>query len=130
MIEISENDFSIDDVVKKAKQEEVGAIVIFLGIVRNDGIISMELESYREAALLELGRIRDEAVNKFGLKTADIFHRVGKLSVGDNIGIIICSAAHRNEAFEGCRFILEELKARVPIWKKEILEEGTKWVGL
>jgi molybdopterin synthase catalytic subunit len=130
MIEISEKDFSIDDVVKKAKQEEVGAIVIFLGIVRNDGITSMELESYHEAAILELGRIRDEAVNKFELKTADIFHRVGKLSVGDNIGLIVCTAAHRNEAFDGCRFILEELKARVPIWKKEILEEGTRWVGL
>ncbi|MDD1753987.1 MAG: molybdenum cofactor biosynthesis protein MoaE [Methanotrichaceae archaeon] len=130
MIEIAENDFSIDEIVNKAKQEEVGAIVIFLGIVRNDGITSMELESYREAALLELGRIRDEAVNKFGLKTADIFHRVGRLSVGDNIGLIVCSAAHRNEAFDGCRFILEELKARVPIWKKEILEDGTRWVGL
>ncbi len=130
MIEISEKDFSIDDVVKKAKLEEVGAIVIFLGIVRNDGIKSMELESYHEAAKLELERIRDEAVNKFGLKTADIFHRVGKLSIGDNIGLIVCSAAHRNEAFDGCRFILEELKARVPIWKREILEEGTRWVGL
>jgi len=130
MIEIAENDFSIDEIVNKAKQEEVGAIVIFLGIVRNDGITSMELESYREAALLELGRIRDEAVNKFGLKTADIFHRVGRLSVGDNIGLIVCSAAHRNEAFDGCRFILEELKARVPIWKKENLEDGTRWVGL
>ncbi len=130
MIEISEKDFSIDDVVKKAKREEVGAIVIFLGIVRNDGIKSMELESYHDVAKLELERIRDEAVNKFGLKTADIFHRVGKLSIGDNIGLIVCSAAHRNEAFDGCRFILEELKARVPIWKREILEEGTRWVGL
>src|SRR5512137_156841 len=130
MIEIAEKDFSIDEVVKKAKQEEVGAIVIFLGIVRNDGIRSIELESYHEAAILELGRIRDEAVNKFGLKTADIFHRVGRLNVGDNIGLIVCSAPHRNEAFDGCRFILEELKARVPIWKKEILEDGTRWVGL
>ena len=130
MIEIIENDFSIDEAVKKAKQGDVGAIVIFLGIVRNDGIVSMELESYREAAILELEQIRDEAMNKFGLKTADIFHRVGRLGVGDNIGLIVCSAPHRNEAFNGCRFILEELKVRVPIWKKEILEEGTRWVDL
>ena len=130
MIEIMENDFSIDEAVKRAKQENVGAVVIFLGIVRNDGIISMELESYREAAILELGSIRDEAMNKFGLKTADIFHRVGRLSVGDNIVLIVCSAPHRNEAFNGCSFILEELKVRVPIWKKEILEDGTRWVGL
>jgi len=130
MIDIMENDFSIDEAIKGAKQGDVGAIVIFLGIVRNDGIASMELESYPEAAILELGRIREEAMNKFGLKTADIFHRIGRLSVGDNIGLIVCSAPHRNEAFNGCRFILEELKVRVPIWKKEILEEGVRWVGL
>ena len=78
----------------------------------------------------ELECVRDEAMRKFDLIEVDIMHRIGSLNVGDNIALIICSAAHRKQAFEGCRFILEELKSRVPIWKKEITEDGERWVGL
>ena len=89
----------------------------------------IELESFRESALQELESIRGEAVARFGLKSAEIVHRVGLLSVGDNIVAIVCSAAHRDEAFLGCRYIIEELKKRAPIWKKEIGENGERWVG-
>jgi len=130
MIEISDKDFSLDKIVSRARHEDVGAVVIFLGIVRNNNIRSMEVESYREAALSELECIRDEAMRKFDLIEVDIMHRIGSLNVGDNIALIICSAAHRKQAFEGCRFILEELKSKVPIWKKEITEDGERWVGL
>ena len=129
MIEITEADFSIEDVVEKAKSKDVGAIVTFLGTVRDDGIKSMELEAYKEAALPELERIRDEAVEKFHLKSADIVHRIGSLSVGDNIVLIVCAAGHRREAFDGCSYIIEELKVRAPIWKKEIKTNGNRWVG-
>ena len=128
MIEITENDFSIDEIVRKAKRSDVGAVVTFLGIVRDDGIARLELEAYREAAVSELERIRDEAVSRFNLKSVDIIHRVGSLGVGEDIALIVCSAGHRKEAFDGCSYILEELKARVPIWKKEISSEGEKWV--
>ena len=129
MIDITENDFSIDEIVKKAKREDVGAIVTFLGTVRNDGIESMELEAFREAAIPELERIRDEAITRFDLKSVDIIHRIGSLAIGDNIALIVCAAAHRREAFGGCSYIIEELKARVPIWKKEIAIDGERWVG-
>ena len=129
MIEIIEQDFSLDEMIKKAKRTDAGAVVTFLGTVRDDGIEMMELESFREAALLELESIRGEAVGRFGLKSADIVHRIGLLSVGDNIVAIVCSAAHRDEAFLGCRYIIEELKKRAPIWKKEIGENGERWVG-
>jgi len=130
MIEISDKDVSLDKIVSRARHGDVGAVVIFLGIVRNNNIRSMEVESYREAALSELECIRAEAMRKFDLIEVDIMHRIGSLNVGDNIALIICSAAHRKQAFEGCRFILEELKSRVPIWKKEITEDGARWVGL
>jgi molybdopterin synthase catalytic subunit len=130
MIEISEMDFSLDEIVARSRREDVGAVVIFLGIVRNNNIKSMEIESYREAALSELECIRDEAIRKFDLIEVDIMHRIGSLNIGDNIALIVCSAAHRKGAFDGCRFISEELKVRVPIWKKEITEESAKWVGL
>lgn len=129
MIEITEQDFSLDEMIKKARRTDAGAVVTFLGTVRDDGIEMMELESFREAALQELESIRGEAVGRFGLKSADIVHRVGLLSVGDNIVAIVCSAAHRDEAFLGCRYIIEELKKRAPIWKKEIGENGKRWVG-
>ena len=129
MIEITDQDFSLDEMIKKAKRTDAGAVVTFLGTVRDDGIEMMELESFREAALQELESIRGEAVARFGLKSAEIVHRVGLLSVGDNIVAIVCSAAHRDEAFLGCRYIIEELKKRAPIWKKEIGENGERWVG-
>jgi molybdopterin synthase catalytic subunit len=129
MIEITEQDFSLDEMIKKAKRTDAGAVVTFLGTVRDDGIEMMELESFRESALQALESIRDEAVARFGLKSAEIVHRIGLLSVGDNIVAIVCSAAHRDEAFLGCRYIIEELKKRAPIWKKEIGENGERWVG-
>ena len=129
MIEIIEQDFSLDEMIKKAKRTDAGAVVTFLGTVRDDGVEMMELESFRESALQELESIRGEAVGRFGLKSAEIVHRVGLLSVGDNIVAIVCSAAHRDEAFLGCRYIIEELKKRAPIWKKEIGENGERWVG-
>ena len=129
MIEIIEQDFSLDEMIKKAKRTDAGAVVTFLGTVRDDGIEMMELESFRESALQELESIRGEAVARFGLKSAEIVHRIGLLSVGDNIVAIVCSAAHRDEAFLGCRYIIEELKKRAPIWKKEIGENGERWVG-
>lgn len=129
MIDITEADFSIDEVVKKARSGDVGAIVTFLGTVRNDDIKSMELEAYKEVAISELERMRDEAVSRFHLRSVDIIHRIGSLSIGDNIVLIVCAAGHRKEAFDGCSYIIEELKVRVPIWKKEIKDDGHRWVN-
>jgi len=129
MIDITKDDFSIEEVVRKAKRPDVGAIVTFLGTVRDDDIQKMELEAYKEAALPELERIRDEAFSKFDLSSVDIIHRIGSLNVGDNIALIVVSAGHRKEAFEGCAYVLEELKRRAPIWKKEFRKDGERWVG-
>jgi molybdopterin synthase catalytic subunit len=129
LIEITKDDFSIEEVVGKAKRPDAGAIVTFLGTVRDDDILKMELEAYKETALPELERIRDEAFSKFDLKGVDIIHRIGSLNVCDNIALIVVSAGHRKEAFEGCAYILEELKRRAPIWKKEFRKDGERWVG-
>jgi molybdopterin synthase catalytic subunit len=129
LIEITKDDFSIEEVVRRAKRPDAGAIVTFLGTVRDDDILKMELEAYKEAALPELERIRDEAFSRFDLKGVDIIHRIGSLGVCDNIALIVVSAGHRKEAFEGCAYILEELKRRTPIWKKEFRKDGERWVG-
>ena len=129
MIEITNQDFSLDEMIKRAKRLDAGAVVTFLGTVRDDGIEMMELEAFQEAALPELESIRGEAMSRFDLLSVEIVHRIGRLSVGDNIVAIVCSAGHRDEAFQGCRYIIEELKKRAPIWKKEIGKNGERWVG-
>ena len=124
MIKITEEDFTIDEIIGKAKHPDSGAIVTFLGIVRDDEIVGMEIEAYTEPALQELGRIRDEALEQFDLTSLDIIHRTGTLSVSDNILLIVCGAPHRKDAFAACEYVMDELKERVPVWKKELSEDG------
>lgn len=128
MIEITEDDFSIEEVVTRAKRPEAGAVVTFVGTVRDDGITGMEVEAYREVALEELEKIREEAMEMFNLFSVDVIHRIGALSVGEDIVLIVCTAAHRHAAFQGCEQVIDEIKRRAPIWKKEIRREGDRWV--
>jgi molybdopterin synthase catalytic subunit len=129
MIEITEKEISLDQMIKRGRRDDVGAVGTFLGTVRDDGIEHLEVEAFREAALAELEAIRQEAMSRFALKAAEVVHRTGTLAVGESIVAIVCSAGHREEAFSGCRYIIEELKRRAPLWKKEISEEGERWVG-
>jgi len=128
MITIQDADVDIGALVFAAKQSGAGAIVVFDGIVRDDGITEMELEAYREVAVPALEKIAQEATGKFCLLHVDIVHRIGRLSVGENIVVIVVSAGHRHEAYEGSRFIIEAIKAGVPIWKKELTRDGGRWV--
>lgn len=107
----------------------MGALVTFLGVVRDDGgIEEMELEAYEEVAVKELEAIRDEAFRKFPIGAVEIVHRIGRLRVGENILLIVVGAGHRKEAFDACEYILERIKQSVPIWKKEIRSEGERRV--
>jgi molybdopterin synthase catalytic subunit len=129
LIEITEKEISLDQMIRRARSKDAGAVVTFLGTVRDDGIEKMEVEAFREAAQAELEAIRDEAMSRFGLKAAEVVHRTGMLAVGESIVAIVCSAAHREAAFSGCIYIIEELKKRAPLWKKEIAGDGERWVG-
>ncbi|HOV81192.1 MAG TPA: molybdenum cofactor biosynthesis protein MoaE [Methanothrix sp.] len=128
LIEITEEEISIDQLMRRARRPEAGAIVSFTGTVRDDGIEQMVVEAFPEAAKAEMQAIVDEATGRFSLLSAGVVHRTGSLAVGESIVAIVCSAAHRQEAFDGCRYIIEELKSRVPIWKKEIGKDGGRWV--
>jgi molybdopterin synthase catalytic subunit len=128
MISIQTGDIDIGKLIGEAKRPGAGAIVVFDGIVRDDDIREMELEAYRDVAEKELERIAAEAREMFGLLAVDILHRVGRLKAGDNILVIIVAAGHRREAYEGSRYIIERIKAGVPIWKKEIRNDGSSWV--
>ena len=123
MIDITEDDFKIGELIEKARHPDAGAVVTFLGIVRDGGIVGMEIEAHTERAVQELGRIRDGALGRFDLTSLDIIHRTGALAVSDNILLIVCGAPHRKDAFAACEYVIDELNERVPIRKKGLSDE-------
>lgn len=111
-----------------------GACVVFEGWVRqnNEGreVSALEYEAYPELAEKEGRRILEEAKQRFSLLGASAVHRTGKLGLGDLAVWVGVAAAHRDAAFEACRYIIDETKARVPIWKKEHYLEGeSQWIN-
>jgi molybdopterin synthase catalytic subunit len=128
MISVTRDDFDVNAVIDRVKRPDMGALVTFLGVVRDDGIEVMDLEAYEEVAVKEMETIRDEALAEFPIESVDIIHRVGRLRVGENILLIVVGAGHRKEAFDACEYILERIKQSVPIWKKEIGKDGERWV--
>jgi molybdopterin synthase catalytic subunit len=110
-----------------------GACVVFEGWVRdhNEGreVASLEYEAYEALATKEGRRILAEAIERFPIEAAYAEHRVGHLAIGDVAVWVGVSSAHRSEAFEACRFIIDQIKHRVPIWKREHYVDGTaEWV--
>lgn len=132
MILVTEEDFSVDEVLKEIRNERTGAVVSFVGVVRDEDrgrkVRKMEMEAYKGMAEKELADLREKAMKKFGLEEVTIIHRVGSFSPGDNIVLIAVAAGHRKEAFLGAEYLIDELKKVVPLWKKEIFEDGEVWV--
>lgn len=128
MIRVQTEDVDIGALITAAKEPGTGAVVVFDGIVRDDDITEMELEAYADVAVAEMEKIAKEAIGQFRLLHVDIIHRIGRLAVGENILIIVVSAGHRPEAYAGSRYIIEEIKKSVPIWKKELTRHGGRWV--
>jgi molybdopterin synthase catalytic subunit len=124
---------SVDRVLAAVQHPSAGGVAVFVGVVRdhNDGVAvtRLEYEAYGTMALAELRRIGDELVAaEPGVRVA-AEHRVGSLVPGDLAVVCAASAAHRGEAFAVCRRLIDELKARVPIWKREWGPDGPYWVG-
>lgn len=133
MIKIQKEDFSIDEELKKLRNDECGASVIFVGTVKSpmDGkrVIKLELDAYIEMAEKKLIEIQDDAKEKFSIKESTIIHRYGELLVGDNIVLIIVKSIDRTKSFDGAKYILERLKDEVPLFKKEYFEDKVLWHG-
>jgi len=132
MIRVTKEDFSVDEVLESIRSGSMGALVTFVGVVRDSSkgrrVDRIEIQVYEEMAKRQLEAIRDEAIERFGIEEVAIIHRHGSLKVSDNIMMIAVGGGHRREAFDACRYVLESIKERVPIWKKEITPEGEFWV--
>jgi molybdopterin synthase catalytic subunit len=132
MIRVTKENFSVDDVIAGLKSRSTGGIVSFLGVVRRESkgkpIEHIEIEVYEEMAQRQLVAIRREAIDRFGVEEVAVVHRYGSLKASENILLVVVASAHRAEAFEACRYVIDEIKRRVPIWKKEVTPEGEWWV--
>ncbi|MCK6587155.1 MAG: molybdenum cofactor biosynthesis protein MoaE [Polyangiaceae bacterium] len=124
---------SLDELVAAVAHDGAGGIATFLGVVRdvNEGrrVTLLEYEAYGSMAEAELGRILDEIEREMPGVRVSATHRIGALKVGDAAVACAASAAHRGEAFTACRLLIDRIKARLPIWKREHGPEGPYWVG-
>jgi molybdopterin synthase catalytic subunit len=133
-VRIQQEDFSQDEEINvlKSSSKRIGGIATFLGCARDfsEGrdVSEIGFEAYGSMALAEMKKLREEAIVRFELLDARIVHRVTTVKAGDNIVFIAAAAEHRPAAFDGCRWMIDELKQRVPIWKKEITPQGDSWV--
>lgn len=122
--------FIADSIAKHSSKTTIGAHDIFLGQVRSDVIEnkivqSIEYTTYEEMAEEKFHEIREAAFDKFELTCMHIYHSIGNVKAGEICLFVFVSSKHRAQAFEACRYIVEEIKSHVPIWGKEIFEDET-----
>ncbi|MFB2119536.1 molybdenum cofactor biosynthesis protein MoaE [Parapedobacter sp. 2B3] len=119
--------------IGRATDAACGGTAMFIGTVRDktDGrnVVQLEYECYESMALKELAKIAEHAARSWKIDHLVIHHRIGVLHVGDIAVVVAVGAAHRDAAFDACRYTIDTLKKTVPIWKKEIFENGEVWVS-
>jgi molybdopterin synthase catalytic subunit len=130
---ITDQPIDLNELVSAVQRASNGAVVLFVGTVRdvNEGrqVTGIRYDAYREMAEGVLGEIIAEAAGKAGVAAIEATHRVGELNIGDASVAIAVSTPHRAQAFEACRYIIEQIKVRLPIWKHEQYADGeTQWV--
>jgi molybdopterin synthase catalytic subunit len=129
--DILDTPLELEPLVASVRGLESGALVTFVGYVReraDDGraVDGLHYEAHRELAIAELRVVAREASEKFGEARVSIVHRVGELALGEAAVAIAVASAHRGVAFDACEYAIDELKKRVPIWKKERYRDGSE----
>eukprot|EP00929_Paragymnodinium_shiwhaense_P102700 TRINITY_DN65915_c0_g1_i1.p1 TRINITY_DN65915_c0_g1~~TRINITY_DN65915_c0_g1_i1.p1 ORF type:complete len:168 (-),score=30.46 TRINITY_DN65915_c0_g1_i1:273-776(-) len=131
---ITHDTLSLDDMVKRVGDTGCGAVTTFLGTTRDNfngkEVVRLEYEAYEPMALKEMKKICDRVLtdSRFsGVRRIACAHRLGLVPQGESSVVIAVGSEHRPEGFDACRFLIDELKAVVPIWKKEIYADGSSW---
>lgn len=133
-IRVQHEDF--DAALESAKltqgRKDIGAVVTFAGLCRDEGgkLVALELEHYPGMAEEEIGRVVDQAIERWPLQGVTVIHRFGKIEPGAQIVLVVTASSHRIAAFEAATFLMDYLKTRAPFWKKEHHKDGTAgdWV--
>ncbi|WP_153797944.1 molybdenum cofactor biosynthesis protein MoaE [Foetidibacter luteolus] len=132
-IQITDKPLDMQACINMVMHPQCGGIDVFIGTVREltkgKQVLRLEFEAYEAMALKEMRKIAETAFEKWPVQRMAIHHRTGVLEVGEVPVVIAVSAAHRAAAFDACRYTIDTLKQTVPIWKKEIFENGEVWVA-
>ena len=133
MVELSHDSIDSQAVLESVRHPHAGAVVLFLGTVReltgNVQTTELVYEAYEAMALHELSELRSQAIERWGLVEACVVHRIGTLRPCDVAVAVAVSSGHRREAFEAGQWLMDTLKVQVPIWKKEVYSDGqSEWV--
>ena len=130
MMQITRHRLEVAYLLAEVQSPERGGTCVFLGTVRNDaGVTSIDYSAYESMVIEEIERIRAEAHERWPGSRVMLQHRLGVIPLGEASIAIAAAAPHRDEAFAACRHVIEEVKKRLPIWKKELRGDGSeKWV--
>ena len=133
MIKITEKPIDVQKIIDTASSLEAGAVNVFVGTVRNTAhaknVLWLEYEAYEAMAVSEIKKIIEEASHRWALLGWAISHRIGTLKPGEVSVAIAVSTPHRRDSFEACQYIIDKLKEKAPIWKKEVFEDGEEWIS-
>lgn len=133
MIALTDQRINTDEVIAAVQSDGAGAVNVFIGTVRNNtqkkAVVQLEFEAYASMATKKMQELADMASARWPVQKVAIVHRTGVLPIGEAAVVIAVSTPHRKASFEACEFIIDTLKEIVPIWKKEIFEDGEVWVA-
>ena len=133
LLSLGDGPLSVDAAVAAVQRPEAGGIAIFIGAVRaeNEGrrVVLLEYEAYAPMVARELGLIADEIEREIDGSRVAVLHRTGRLEIGDIAVVCAASAPHRDAAFRACRALIDRVKERLPIWKREHGPDGPYWIG-
>ena len=133
MIELTAHPLDPDQFTSAVRRSTNGAVVTFLGTTRDnfDGkrVLTLEYEAFDEMAIKKLAEVRQELLAEFGLDEIAIGHRTGTVGIGEISLVVAVGSPHRKEGFAACHKAVDRIKEVVPIWKKEVYEDGSRWVA-
>ena len=131
-VAVVEDGIDVGGLLEEVGHPEAGAVALFLGTVRNhsprrEGVTHLEYEVYRAQACGKITEIVTEAAQRWSVVAIAVEHRMGRVEVGEVAVAVAVSSGHRAEAFAAARYLIDELKERAPIWKKEHWDGGAEW---
>jgi len=133
MIELTYDTLDPEKITAKVRRDTNGAVVTFLGTTRDNfegkTVLTLEYEVFDEMALKKLEEVRQEMMAEFDLEQLAISHRVGKVGIGEISLVVAVGSPHRKEGFHACHKTVDRIKEVVPIWKKEVYQDGSRWVA-
>lgn len=133
MVALTTDPIDVASALVHLQSEQAGAIDFFLGVVRDNTqdrpVDRLDYEAYDRMALSEMQKIVDTATARWPILRCTVIHRTGTLHIGEVAVLIGVATAHRADAFDACRYIIDTIKQTVPIWKKEIFTDGDVWVN-